>query len=760
MRYAFDKKRKKADEIEPTSYLWHRLLSESRIPLDGVIIEVAPGYEPKIGNALALMGFRGAIILVEPDKKAAYHIWQVYRRILPLARVSVLVKPLQDVEVGMDVPVGADVLVASHPFDDMVISCAVRQTAFFSREKDDGAGISASVRKLYSALRDQDYAHGTQRTIDAWRNFIARSKPACFIASQYPSRTLEVKGLTKRQASGFIVLRELKKFYKNSLYVQKWDKSFGYKGDLRWWIVARKPSTDSAYDLKLQPLAMQRLGESLFVPQRARCLHPSEYDIVYVDDAYFKQLKYDADSTYIRNFAIVLDAKAHFSPKTVLTYADRQKDRTDVGLCGNEGSGRAVYYGDRFNVLGVGRTTLCKSTVPSHSTGRAEFMGAARRLILSKWVNHFTQRAVEHPVLIVLKEAARYKWNPRPIPLALLVRVDDGSLDRPSHIEYAPHIPINFKKTLIEYARLDAEYFAYRILFGAWSTGNYSLDGRLIDLESASFVKYRGPYHTASAKHQENLFGYEGLGFLKILRLLADIKYLESKNIKNRFYLERRRHLGRCFLSLLGIADDLAADFFSKHQKCVVVLSNRFERLAKKICPPGTSLNLYTRFPDDQDPSLLDMSGLFRNLANIYRDCLWREEAALDHMVRKTALVRATSEQTHNGQKERKRATDQAGAFIREHAVVTPNSLHDFMRETRDFIHALFQLLDLLDAGGCLAKKLEWNDRLGAMNQDLPVMFELNDTLRHLAEAYRLKKMSPKTLGVGIEKLCKLPKRI
>jgi len=233
--------------IEPAPYLWHKLFAENQLPTDGMVIEVAPGYEPKIGNSLALLGFHGAIFLVEPDRKAACHIQNIYRQILPHATVKIVIKPLQKVKIGVDIPCGADALVASHAFDDMVIASVVGQTRFFSQEKDSGENISPSVKKLYDTLKNKDYTHGIRTTVAAWKRFITELKPNYFIASQYPSRTLIIKGLTKRQNSGFVVLEQLKSFYKNSLVHQRQEHSFGYKGDPRWWIIAKKPRKGLAH---------------------------------------------------------------------------------------------------------------------------------------------------------------------------------------------------------------------------------------------------------------------------------------------------------------------------------------------------------------------------------------------------------------------------------------------------------------------------------------------------------------------------------
>lgn len=730
--------------IESTSYLWCEILTENKISKDGVIIEVAPGYESKIGNALNLYGFRGTIFLIEPDRKAANYIQRTYEKILTEAIVKTIVKPLEDVEAGVDVPAAPDAFLASHPFDDMVIALLSKQEGFFSIEKEERTFLSSSVQNFYGSLSEKDYIRATLITILAWKDLIERLRPGFFIASQYPSHTLMLKGLVKRQESGFAVLQKLKNLYKNSSLEKDHRDQFGFKGDLKWWIVAKKPR------ILPKPLAFRRLGKSVFVPQKARRLSPEEYDIIYADRNYFKKLETGKTSDEIRDFAIILDDKKVSTQEVVMTYADRQKDKTGIALCGNLGSARAVYYGDKFNILGVGKTTLCQSSIPSHSTGKLELVGAMRRIILSRWINYFTNRAPIHPALIALRETARYKWNPDPIPLCLLVRVDDGCFDRPSHVEQSPDILVDFQKTLIEYAKLDAEYFAYRLILGAWSNSNYSLYGHVIDLESASFVKYRGPYYTSTSRYPHNRFGHEGLGFLKILRQLAGVKGISDQNIVECFYRERRKHLGYCLLLLLGIEEERASEFFLKYSDLVIGLSDQFETLSKKISPRKPDLNLYMFIPDDGDPTLLDMSNLFRNFAELFLSSN-REETALEFLLRKSAFWQNLSG-------SRYLPSNPAEKFIVEMAVVSPDRLDKFLFETKNFVRDLFLLLDLMGREGCLEKREYWHNRLEMINQDFPTMFELNQSLKFLAESYRLGRISPKTLGIEIEKLCEFPR--
>ena len=145
---------------------------------------------------------------------------------------------------------------------------------------------------------------------------------------------------------------------------------------------------------------------------------------------------------------------------------------------------------------------------------------------MEEWINARTNRAGAHPIIIALKELGDYSKSPfplpHPVPYAMVIREDGGLLDRPSHVVYSPDIAVDFEKLLMEYAKLDAEYFAFRMMLGAWSTGNYSLDGRIIDNESISFVRNRGPYSVVSTKYKDTFFGYERGGFLNVLRQVAE----------------------------------------------------------------------------------------------------------------------------------------------------------------------------------------------------------------------------------------------
>ncbi|MBU9888662.1 MAG: cyclic nucleotide-binding domain-containing protein [Candidatus Omnitrophica bacterium] len=748
-------------QIKPISYAWQQLFKKYQIPLDGTVVEVAPGYETKIGDGLTLLGFHGTIFLIEPDPSAAAHVEEAYQRAMPGATIKIIAKPLGAVEIGKDIAQPVNFLTANHPFDDMVLASALNgaQPSFFSEEKENTVNLTPSEENFYKSISDSDYIHGILSVTASWQQFIQQLKPDYFIANQYPSRKLLRKGLLKRQNSGFIVLEMLRDTYKEHLQVlrENEDRLSGYQWKPSWWVVTFKPYVDLAQDLAQQPEAISRLGKEIFVSQPARRLTPDEYDVVYADLNYFQSAGYGnhAAREQARHFAIVLDSE-HPQPGVEI-WADRQKDKTDIALSGNQGSGRAGYYGKKFNIIGVGKTSLATSPKESHSNGHHELTAALRRVVISQWINRVTNRALQHPVVLARKKTALFDRYAYPQPLALLVRVDEQGLDRPSHVEALPGIPVDFERTLKEYAELDAEFFAYRFMMGAWSTGNYSLDGRMIDLDTASFVKYRGPYRTVSAKYQHNLYGYERYGFLNVLRQLAEVKGVSGIDIETRFDQIRRDHLAQCFLKLLGADKDRLTKFLAKYGTDVIELADRFEKLSKKISPKQTSLNLYEPIPEDEDPALLDMSRLFRNLAELDLLSSGKEEKAFEWLVRKSALAQIRPDAKYEPGLVKDGEVNQGEVFIKENAVVTYEELQDFLLQTKDFVRDLFQLLKQLHSEQMLPSQDYWKARLEVMNQDFPTLGELTEKLKFWVEEYRSGRIDAETLGMEIEKLSQLP---
>ncbi|MBI3633016.1 MAG: hypothetical protein HY226_01870 [Candidatus Vogelbacteria bacterium] len=224
--------------MEVASQIWHGVFVDIGLPKDGVVVEIAPGYEPKIGNALAAIDFSGTIYLIEPDTVAAKELAAIYRSILPNAKVVTVLKVMQELKLREDIPEKIDVVVASHPFDDMVMGSIISLPNFFTLEKSGGLRLTPKIKKVYDSLTDEHYVNGVGETVKAWKDFLSKIKPSYFIASQYPSTTLTMKGLTRRQNSGYAVMNLLKSSYKNVLLNEPQNMALFPKADPRWWIVA------------------------------------------------------------------------------------------------------------------------------------------------------------------------------------------------------------------------------------------------------------------------------------------------------------------------------------------------------------------------------------------------------------------------------------------------------------------------------------------------------------------------------------------
>jgi hypothetical protein len=500
-----------------------------------------------------------------------------------------------------------------------------------------------------------------------------------------------------------------------------------------------------------EPEAIKRLGSSVFVPQTTHRLGKNKFKVVFIDKKYFKKAGQKINKKFINDFALEVNPTNNYRPSSyVTTYADFQKDKSGLSLSGNLGSGRAVYYKDRYNILGVGKTSLCTGEVPTHNTGNLEIINGMRRIIISRWINAFMPNgAPEHPVLIALNKTERHKWNKNPIPLSLLVRVDDMSLDRPSHVEQNPNIDFDFKNTINQYAKLDAEFFAHRILMGAWSNGNFSLSGHVIDLESVSFVKYRGPYYTSSRKYPHNRFGYEQFGFLDVLHQLADVKNIPCDKIDHQFYEARKKYLALCFLQLLGIDAAKTLEFFFRHESIVLDTALKFETLAKKIAHFKATLSLYAPVEKDTDPTLLDMSALFRNLAKITKSNN-TEKKALEILVRKTAIEKVGSSTSDT-------PLNSAEKFLQDNATISSKQLPTFLNETKKFVHQLLDIVHIMRKENYISDNEEWLEKLHFINQEIPVTAILNKQLTLWAERYRKEKITPSRLEKQIERLCDLP---
>src|SRR3954470_475012 len=75
---------------------WARVLRGRGLDPAGTVVEVGPGFADKVGLGLAGLGFRGTVIVVEPDNAARAWVVERYGRLLPRADVRATGTPVPD----------------------------------------------------------------------------------------------------------------------------------------------------------------------------------------------------------------------------------------------------------------------------------------------------------------------------------------------------------------------------------------------------------------------------------------------------------------------------------------------------------------------------------------------------------------------------------------------------------------------------------------------------------------------------------------
>ncbi len=472
-----------------------------------------------------------------------------------------------------------------------------------------------------------------------------------------------------------------------------------------------------------KPNAFERLNKNIFCEERARKLHKNKYTVVYTNTEIFKELGYTnvTEEKIGEAFAYVLDKTGKDS-----IYSDRQSDQTDIALSGNLGSGRAGYKGSEFNIKGINRTSLATNPPNSlHGTGTLDLVTALREAILSNYIYKNTKTKTSPVVAVIARnDMTTYCWNETPLRNALLVRVDDGYLDRVSHLAHSSlERKINFEKILKTYAQFDAELFSHRILHGAWSIGNASLDGNWLDMESVSFTKGRGAQCNITKKFISNYFGYEQFGAVQILMQLANLleknekeqcgqKKITQEKLMQRFTFQRNKIMQRELARLLGLQNK---QFLKEHLPSEE-LTVEWESLAKKMSCQSADLNVFSS--NNSETHLLDFSKLFRILPELYKNKISIEEM-YKQFIREEELAHCN---------ELYNPTNKAEEYLYKNAMV--ENKKNFTMQTKQFLHILQKYLAYLTAEKILPKKEEWEENCITANKELPSFLELTKKIQ------------------------------
>jgi hypothetical protein len=186
--------------------LWACVLRRQRIPLDGRVVELGPGFSAKVGHGLAQLGFYGEVVLVEPNSQARLSAAERYRRLLPRAAVRIL--PHLPAQAG---PV--DLLLANHVLDDLFLGTQLpfRDSDRLFAEMRPGCGCSEIFMQTWRKILLDPAA--VDRAIDALVGDLVRHvhaiRPGSLAMNQYPSWRQGECGLGAIHEIGLAALRQL-----------------------------------------------------------------------------------------------------------------------------------------------------------------------------------------------------------------------------------------------------------------------------------------------------------------------------------------------------------------------------------------------------------------------------------------------------------------------------------------------------------------------------------------------------------------------
>lgn len=692
------------------SLIWEDIFRSISLNKNAVLVEVAPGYKTKIGSALANLGFRGTIYLIESNELVAASVLENYKELLPHARIIPVVKCLGTVSIGKDIPSKADAIVANHPLDDMALQLSIPAESakrFFML--DSGPDRIRQTQELWENITHATLSSSIKQTTENWIRFINRAKPRTVIISQCEGTTLQSHKIYKPDETGKQILDALKNHF--DVEIDEPQRSCLDMLGLRdRWLIKRFTIKNLSTEMRKQPEAIERLNPSIFCKEQATKLPRRDYSVVYTNNSLLRGLGYitsemrqDRIDKIIGNaFAYTLERRPAGNRASKTVYADKQADPTGIALSGNYGSGRACYIGSEFNIKGIGKTALIgKPKDPIHATGKLDIVTALREAVMTQYVCEHMQNG-SSPVLavIALKERIHVPWEDASLAAALLVRLDRGTLDRPSHLAFTKlKRGIDFPELIKKYARLDAEMFGQKILHGAWSTGNVSLDGHLLDMESVSITRGRGPRCNITKKYLSNYFGYESIGFKQIIEQLADMLQADSGKCRTIYDEERARHMQTVLLQLLGVPAgkiQTAIEAFPN----VGSIAKRFEELAKKASPRKADQNVFGN--KDDGTHLLDFSALFMKMPHL----------TFEHVVRKTELAYCETEIYQ--------PANPAEQYLKTHAIIERAQKSLFLRETERLLEDITKLVSDLRTESYLPTATAWRKQIKAVNKNRP----------------------------------------
>ena len=192
--------------------VWAELLRQHALVTTGRAVEIGPGFGDKIGLALAELGFRGTLFVVEPNHEASSWVMQRYREILPRAQLV----PVQDTVCGASriiLSQGVDAVLMNHAMDDLLLHAALppaRRHDVFASMRHSAASLPEVLSTWQRLLADRPrLLQLSRQVLDDLCTLLESIGARFFGASQYRSWFLTSHKLAGADLMGCCLLDKL-----------------------------------------------------------------------------------------------------------------------------------------------------------------------------------------------------------------------------------------------------------------------------------------------------------------------------------------------------------------------------------------------------------------------------------------------------------------------------------------------------------------------------------------------------------------------
>lgn len=417
-----------------------------------------------------------------------------------------------------------------------------------------------------------------------------------------------------------------------------------------------------------------------------------ELDIVYINERVYETIFHrpflygEAKQDILSLFSVTMDESKGLFKMNINGYVDYQSDPTDIAMNGNLGSGRAFYLYDDFNIKGE-KTPLATSTREDYNNGYYSMESSIEEALISELI--ITRMSLtSFETLCILDNHVNYKFPyvEESLPCSLMLRyAPNKTLYRVSH-RFHNKVPYT-KEELYDFTSklgiLEGNKFINRFIHGAWSIGNISIDGNMIDLDTSFFTKGRGPVWSYTPRFKTNYFGFEYLGDEMILETILhselNIDKVSLKELSDILRSKREEQIKKMFPTLLGYNEEI----YLKYKDSFDRLCESFMHLSTLMYDNYMDLSVVDKNVDST--YLFDFSNLFRHFELL----LQRGNASVSNLM--SLLINKDAREVSYDE-ENEEAHDRSNSFFKD---ITIKDMSGYSKELKNVMKFLRNLLAL-----------------------------------------------------------------